>query len=81
MARKSRKQQEAAAPVKELTGMKIWKAALYIRLSVEDKGDHGVSLETQQRIMENFAALHPEIQIAKIYTDNGVTGRTFAGVR
>lgn len=77
MARKSRKQQETAAPVKELTGMKIWKATLYIRLSVEDKGDHGVSLGTQQRIMENFAALHPEIQIAKIYTDNGVTGRTF----
>ncbi|MDO5544706.1 MAG: recombinase family protein [Eubacteriales bacterium] len=77
MARKSRKQQAAAAPAKELTGMKIWKAALYIRLSVEDKGDHGVSLETQQRIMENFAALHPEIQIVEIYTDNGVTGRTF----
>lgn len=76
MARKSRKQQ-TAAPVQELTGMKIWKAALYIRLSVEDKGDHGVSLETQQRIMENFAAMHPEIQVVEIYTDNGVTGRTF----
>lgn len=57
--------------------MKVWKAALYIRLSVEFNGQRGDSLETQKKIMESFAALHPDIQVSGIYTDNGITGRTF----
>lgn len=57
--------------------MKVWNAALYIRLSVEFNGQRGDSLETQKKIMESFAALHPDIQVSGIYTDNGITGRTF----
>lgn len=76
MARKSRKNpvmQEKTAPV----GMKVWRAALYIRLSVEFNGKRGDSLETQQQIMEAYLALCPDIEIAGVYTDNGTTGRTF----
>lgn len=76
MARKSRKNpvmQEKPAN----TGMKVWKAALYIRLSVEFNGRRGDSLETQQQIMEAYLALCPDIEIAAVYTDNGTTGRTF----
>lgn len=40
MARKSRKHLEEQ-PISVVTGMKLWRVALYIRLSVEDKGDHG----------------------------------------
>lgn len=76
MARKSRKQSKTALET-VVTGMKIWRAALYIRLSVEDKGDHGDSLETQRKIMEAFLALCPDIRQTGIYTDNGTTGRTF----
>ena len=74
MARKSRKG-TAAAPAPR--GMKLWRAALYIRLSVEFNGRRGDSLETQREIMEAHLALYPDIEVAGIYTDNGITGRTF----
>jgi len=75
MARKSRKN---LVPVeREQSGMKVWRAALYIRLSVEFNSKRGDSLETQRQIMEAYVALCPDIEIVDIYTDNGVTGRTF----
>ena len=76
MARKSRK--NIAAPEKpQAAGVKIWRAALYIRLSVEFNGKRGDSLETQRQIMEAYIALCPDIEIVEVYTDNGITGRTF----
>ena len=76
MARKSRK--DVAIPEKpKKAAMKIWRAALYIRLSVEFNSKRGDSLETQRQIMEAYIALCPDIEIAEIYTDNGTTGRTF----
>ena len=76
MARKSRK--GVVAPEKpKNTVMKVWRAALYIRLSVEFNSKKGDSLETQQQIMEAYIALCPDIEIMEIYTDNGITGRTF----
>ena len=76
MARKSRKDVSAPeTPKKEY--MKIWRAALYIRLSVEFNGKRGDSLETQRQIMEAYAALCPDLEIVEVYTDNGITGRTF----
>ena len=56
---------------------KLWQAALYIRLSVEFNGNRGDSLETQRQIMEAYLALCPDIEIAEVYTDNGISGRTF----
>lgn len=57
--------------------MKVWWAGLYIRLSVEDNGSHGDSLETQQQIMEAHLALCPDIEVVEVYIDNGVSGQTF----
>ena len=74
MARKSRK---GAAAKPAPRSMKLWRAALYIRLSVEFNSRRGDSLETQREIMEAHLALYPDIEIAGIYTDNGITGRTF----
>ena len=74
MARKSRKNVVAEKPI---TQEKLWQAALYIRLSVEFNSNRGDSLETQRRIMEAYLALCPDIEIAGIYTDNGISGRTF----
>ena len=76
MARKSRKG-TAAPETPKRAYMKIWRAALYIRLSVEFNGKKGDSLETQRQIMEAYIALCPDIEIAEVYTDNGTTGRTF----
>ena len=74
MARKSRKG-TLVTPVPR--GMKLWRAALYIRLSVEFNGRRGDSLETQREIMEAYLALYPDIEIADLYIDNGISGRTF----
>ena len=76
MARKSRKDVVTQEKPKK-AAMKIWRAALYIRLSVEFNGKKGDSLETQRQIMEAYIALCPDIEIAEVYTDNGTTGRTF----
>ena len=76
MARKSRKD-TATLTIPKKAAMKIWRAALYIRLSVEFNGKKGDSLETQRQIMEAYIALCPDIEIAEVYTDNGTTGRTF----
>lgn len=76
MARKSRK--DVVTPEKPKKAyMKIWRTALYIRLSVEFNGKKGDSLETQQQIMEAYIALCPDLEIVGVYTDNGTTGRTF----
>ena len=76
MARKSRK--ASAVPViPQNTGMKVWRAALYIRLSVELDSSRGDSLETQRRIMEAYLALRPDIETVGVYTDNGATGQNF----
>ncbi len=76
MARKSRK--GTAVPAKHnKPAIKIWRAALYIRLSVEFNSGRGDSLETQRQIMEAYIALCPDIEITEVYTDNGTTGRTF----
>ena len=76
MARKSRKDIVTQEKPKK-AAMKIWRAALYIRLSVEFNGKKGDSLETQRQIMEAYIALCPDIEIVEVYTDNGTTGRTF----
>ena len=76
MARKSRKNVVVVESPKR-SAMKVWRAALYVRLSVEFNSKKGDSLETQQQIMEAYIALRPDIEIAEVYTDNGVSGRTF----
>lgn len=76
MARKSRKNAETSLLSQKL-GMKVWQAGLYIRLSVEDNGSRGDSLETQRQIMKAHLALCPDIEIVEVYIDNGVSGQTF----
>ena len=74
MARKSRK---AAPPPVAQQPETFWNAALYIRLSVDQSSGRGDSLETQRQIIEAYVALCPDIEIAEVYTDNGITGQTF----
>ena len=76
MARKSRKNKETFL-LSQTPHMKVWWAGLDIRLSVEDNGSRGDSLETQQQIMEAHLALCPDIEVVEVYIDNGVSGQTF----
>ena len=73
MARKSRKTQQTAAPAADLT----IRAALYIRLSVEDKQTGSISIETQKLILNHFLESKPEIFVYDTYIDNGATGMNF----
>ena len=74
MARKCRKaQQQAEIPAADLT----IRAALYIRLSVEDKQTRSISIETQKLILNHFLESKPEIFVYDTYIDNGATGMNF----
>ena len=76
MARKSRKA-DAVQPKAAAVESKVWRAGLYVRLSVEFNDGRGDSLETQRQIMEAYLALCPDIEIVEVYTDNGVSGQIF----
>ena len=74
MARKSRKNvATTSAPMAE----ESCRAAIYIRLSVEDKHTKTVSIETQQLIIAQFLERNPEIGVYHTYIDNGATGTNF----
>lgn len=57
---------------------KLWKAALYIRLSKED-GDkaESYSITSQREILKEYLKLHPDIELHDYYTDDGWSGTTF----
>ena len=74
MARKSRKD-TVSASVPEVN--ENCRAAIYIRLSVEDKHTRTVSIETQQLIIAQFLERNPEISVYHTYIDNGATGTNF----
>ena len=75
MARKSRKteQPEATRVVMPVA----YKAAIYVRLSVEDTHSGSVSIETQQLIIQRFLERNPDIAVYNTYIDNGCSGTTF----
>ena len=74
MARKSRKE-SAQVTVQEVVS--TCRAAIYVRLSVEDSHTHSASIETQQMIIAQFLERNPDIQVYKTFIDNGTSGRTF----
>lgn len=74
MARKSRKE-TAALVVQEADA--ACRAAIYVRLSVEDTHTHSVSIETQQMIIARYLEQYPEISVYDTYIDNGATGTNF----
>lgn len=53
------------------------RAAIYVRLSVEDSHTHSASIETQQMIIAQFQERNPDIQVYDTYIDNGTSGTTF----
>ena len=73
MARKSRKN----VTPEEIPANAAYRAAVYIRLSVEDSQSGSASVETQQYIIGHFLDRHPEIEPFHTYIDNGLTGTNF----
>ena len=78
MARKSRKQRDAAPNSRCGEDSKlIYNVGAYIRLSVFDKKQKGDSIETQQAIIDTFIAEHPDMELRETYIDNGLSGQSF----
>ena len=56
----------------------IYHTAGYIRLSVEDSGKtDGYSLENQEKLVKDFIAEQQDMQLYRLYIDNGATGTVF----
>lgn len=76
MARVSRKKQNIqSTPID--TSVRIWKTALYVRLSVEDNGKDSDSVENQTALLEEFVSSHPHLKKVALFVDNGYTGTDF----
>lgn len=76
MARKTRSYLEIRNKNPETRS--IFSAALYIRLSKENGGRQTQdTVENQQILLEEFTKTQPDIEIYKIYIDNGFSGINF----
>ena len=73
MARKSRR--NAGIPIGK-TEMETFPTAIYARLSVENSGkdDNGASIGNQIEVCREYVRERPDLQLAKVYQDNGWTG-------
>ncbi|MDD3229526.1 MAG: recombinase family protein [Oscillospiraceae bacterium] len=75
MARTSRvRRKEAPAILRE----RIYKVALYVRLSVLDSGKKDSdTVETQETLLQRFIQGKPHFKLVSVYIDNGETGVNF----
>lgn len=76
MARVSRKKQNITSTPAD-TSVRIWKTALYVRLSVEDNGKDSDSVENQTALLEEYVATHTYLKKVAQFVDNGYTGTDF----
>lgn len=75
MGRKSRRNMKETALVVQ-TGQEIIPTAIYARLSVENSGkdDGGAAIANQIEICKEYIKECTELQLVKVYEDNGWTG-------
>lgn len=70
------------APVPETPKQRIYQTGGYVRLSVEDSGRPGAdTMEAQQILVQKFIEAQPDMQLCRLYSDNGCTGTNFVEVR
>lgn len=75
MARKSRKNREPENRPDQSES--LYHVAVYARLSVEDNGVQGDSIENQITMIENYISKYPELKVVRTFVDNGETGTNF----
>lgn len=76
MARVSRKKQNTVQAQVD-TSVRLWKTAIYVRLSVENNGKDSDSVENQTALLEEYVANHPGLKKVALFVDNGYTGTDF----
>ena len=75
MARKSRKDlhKENIQPQSEI----LYYTAIYARLSIEDNGIQGDSIENQIEMIEKYISKCQDLKVIHTFVDNGETGTNF----
>lgn len=76
MARVSRKKPNIQIAMID-TSVRIWRTAIYVRLSVEDNGNDSNSIDNQISLLENYIIEHTYLTQVAVYVDNGYTGTNF----
>ncbi len=60
------------------SGLKVWRAALYVRLSKEDGNcNESNSILSQKEILKEYLKIHPDIEFCDFYVDDGWSGTNF----
>ena len=79
MARKSRKNIENICKEKSNQGKgKIYRTAIYVRLSVEDERKiECESVENQIKLLRDYVSKNVDLKEADLYVDRGITGTKF----
>lgn len=79
MARKSRKESaKAVAASAPAAGMKVYRTAVYVRLSREDERKiESDTVENQRALLEGFVDGEPSLELADVYVDRHVSGTKF----
>jgi len=79
MARKSRKESaKAVAASAPVAGMKVYRTAVYVRLSREDERKiESDTVENQRALLEGFVDGEPLLELADVYVDRHVSGTKF----
>ena len=79
MARPSKRRQQAAnvPVVAEEQFAKIYKTAIYARLSREDNLNQSDSIENQLALLNDFVGNRPFLNLVETFIDNGYTGTDF----
>jgi len=61
------------------TGQRIYRAAGYARLSLEDSGRPGAdTIESQMEMVRNYIETQPDMEFTAMHCDNGHTGTSFS---
>lgn len=77
MARKNRKAANPIPPKPEHT--KLWSAALYARISVENEQKREAdSIGTQIQLLRDYASEQKDVQVFDVYCDDAISGTDFA---
>ena len=80
MARKSRKAAAGVAAVPAAPAAKVWRCAVYARLSCRNNGLAGdSSLRVQVDFVRDSLSGMEGVEVVGVYEDNGRTGTTFEG--
>ncbi len=78
MARKSRKNIGAVVQTtSQEAGAKVYKTAIYARLSREDNLSDSDSIENQIALLEKYIDDRPFLHLVSVFADNGFTGTDF----